>query len=148
MVKNHLHCRRPRFKPWVGKISCRRAWLPTLVFLPGEFHGQGSLVGYSSWGRKEVDTLKLLTHTHTYIHLIRAVLLNRSSAPSSSMRILFYFHNDSQKGRIPDALQWTKRSCLGIILLFIKYMDDPLDFQISEKALYIYLSLKLISFYL
>ena len=49
---------------------------------------------------------------------------------------------------MPDALQWTKRSCLGIILLFIKYMDDPLDFQISEKALYIYLSLKLISFYL
>ena len=24
-------------------------------FLPGEFHGQRSLVGYSSWGRKESD---------------------------------------------------------------------------------------------
>ena len=26
------------------------------VFLPGESHGQGSLVGCSSWGRKESDT--------------------------------------------------------------------------------------------
>ena len=29
---------------------------PTPVFLPGEFHGQRSLVGYSPWGRKELDT--------------------------------------------------------------------------------------------
>ena len=28
---------------------------PTLVFLPGEFHGQRSLAGYSPWGRKEMD---------------------------------------------------------------------------------------------
>ena len=26
------------------------------VSLPGEFHGQSSLVGYSPWGRKESDT--------------------------------------------------------------------------------------------
>jgi len=37
------------FDPWVGKIPWRRAWQPTLVLLPGEFHGQGSLVGYSPW---------------------------------------------------------------------------------------------------
>ena len=29
------------------------AWQPTPVFWPGESHGQRSLVGYSSWGRKE-----------------------------------------------------------------------------------------------
>ena len=29
--------------------------LPTPVFLPGEFHGQMSLVGYSPWGCKELD---------------------------------------------------------------------------------------------
>ena len=32
------------------------AWQPTLVFLPGESHGQRSLAGYSSWGHKESDT--------------------------------------------------------------------------------------------
>ena len=31
----------------------------TPVFLPGEFHGQRSLVGYSPWGRKEIDTTEV-----------------------------------------------------------------------------------------
>ena len=35
---------------------------PLPVFLPGELHGQKSLVGYSPWGRKESDTTELLTH--------------------------------------------------------------------------------------
>ena len=48
-------CRRHKrygFDPWVGKIPWRRAWQPTLVFLPGEPHGQKCLVGYSPWGRR------------------------------------------------------------------------------------------------
>ena len=35
----HLHCKRPVFDPWVGKIPWRRERLPTLVFWPREFHG-------------------------------------------------------------------------------------------------------------
>ena len=35
--------------------------LPMLVFLPGEFHEQKSLVGYSPWGCKESDTTEQLT---------------------------------------------------------------------------------------
>ena len=66
MVKICLQCGRPGFDPWVGKILWRRAWQPTPVFLPGESHGQRSLVGYTPWGRKESDTTELLnTHTHT-----------------------------------------------------------------------------------
>ena len=42
--------------PEVRKIPWRRAWQPTPVFSPGEFHGQRSLVGYSPWGCKESDT--------------------------------------------------------------------------------------------
>ena len=41
-----LQCRRCRFSPWVRKIPWRRKWQPMLVFLPGKFHGQRSLVGY------------------------------------------------------------------------------------------------------
>ena len=33
-----------------------RAWQPTPILLPGESHGQRSLVGYSPWGRQESDT--------------------------------------------------------------------------------------------
>ena len=39
------HCKRQRFDPWVGKIPWRREWLLNPVFLPGEPHGQRSLVG-------------------------------------------------------------------------------------------------------
>ena len=35
--------------PW------RRAWLPTPVSLPGKFHRERSLAGYSPWGLKESD---------------------------------------------------------------------------------------------
>jgi len=41
--------------PGFGKILLRRAWQPNLVFLPGESHGQRSLVGYDPWGCKELD---------------------------------------------------------------------------------------------
>jgi len=34
------------FDPWVRKISGRREWQPTLVFLPGESPGQRSQVGF------------------------------------------------------------------------------------------------------
>ena len=44
------------FSPWVGKIPWRRAWQSTPVFLLGESHGQRSLLGYSPWGHKELDT--------------------------------------------------------------------------------------------
>ena len=44
-----------------GNIPCRREWQPTAVFLPGEFHGQKSLAGYSPWGRRESDTTERLT---------------------------------------------------------------------------------------
>ena len=32
-----------------------------VIFLPGEFHGQRSLAGYSPWGRKEPDKTERLT---------------------------------------------------------------------------------------
>ena len=56
-----LQCGRLRFDPWVGKIPWRREWLPTPVFLPGEFHGKRSLASYSPWGCKETQPSDL-TH--------------------------------------------------------------------------------------
>ena len=38
-----LQCRRPGFNPWSGTIPWRKEWPHTPAFLPGEFHGQGSL---------------------------------------------------------------------------------------------------------
>ena len=33
----------------------RRQWHHTPVLLPGKLHGRGSLVGFSPWGREELD---------------------------------------------------------------------------------------------
>ena len=43
------------FDPWVRKIPCRRRCQPAPVFLPGESHGQRSLVGSSPWGLAALD---------------------------------------------------------------------------------------------
>ena len=56
-----LQCKRSSIDPRVGKIPWRRDRLLTPVFLPGEFHGQRSLAGYSPWGCKESDRTQQLT---------------------------------------------------------------------------------------
>ena len=49
---------RSRFNPWVKKVPWSRKWQPTAVFLPGKFHRQRSLVGYSPWRLRELDVIK------------------------------------------------------------------------------------------
>ena len=52
------------FDLWVGKIPWRHTQQPTPVFLPGESHGQRSLVAYSPRGRTESDTQLSTRSTH------------------------------------------------------------------------------------
>ena len=56
---------RPGLNPWVKKISWRRKWQPTSVFLPGKSHGQRSLASHSPWGRKESDVNNTSFHFTT-----------------------------------------------------------------------------------
>ena len=55
---------RCEFNPRVRKSLWRRKWYSTPIFLPGKFHGQSSLVGYSPRGDKDLDTTEQL-NTHT-----------------------------------------------------------------------------------
>ena len=89
MVKNlSANARRPRFDPSVRKIPWRRKWQPTPVFLPGEFHEQRSLVGYSPWGRRELDkTVHACMHT-TLSPRIRALGSPLHFDPLSSHSVL------------------------------------------------------------
>ena len=62
---------------------------PLAVFLPGEFHGQRSLVGYSPWGRKEEETERLtlaFSYTHEIITMIK--IANIFFSPQSFLVIL------------------------------------------------------------
>ena len=65
-----LQCRRPRFDPWVSKIPWRTPWEPTPVLLPGEFHRQRSLTGYSPWGSKESDMTEVNNTFTFHFHMI------------------------------------------------------------------------------
>ena len=56
----YRRCKRHGFDPWVWKIPWRRKWQPTQFLLPGESHGQRSLMGYSPWGRKESHTTEAM----------------------------------------------------------------------------------------
>ena len=48
------------WETWVQSLGqedlLERKWQPIPVFLPGKSHGQSSLVGYSPWGHKELET--------------------------------------------------------------------------------------------
>ena len=58
-------CGRPGVDPWVRKISCRREWLLTPVFLPEESYGQRSLAGY--WATNTftfIDTILYIRSSH------------------------------------------------------------------------------------
>ena len=59
--------RRCGFSPWVGKISWRRKWQPTPVFLPEKSHGQRSLEGCSPWLCR-VGHAWAAEHAHTDTH--------------------------------------------------------------------------------
>ena len=53
----------------------------TPVFLPGEFHGQRSLVGYSLWSCKQSKPTEATEHTHNRRNEHRTLLLSYISPP-------------------------------------------------------------------
>ena len=63
---------------YVSFNSRRRQWHPTPVLLPGESHGQRSLVGYSPWGRKESDMIELMS---THVRSQNSLKLNCEAGP-------------------------------------------------------------------
>ena len=52
------------------QILWRRKWQPTPVLLPGKSHGWRSVVGYSPWGCKKLDTTERLHFTSLHLKLL------------------------------------------------------------------------------
>ena len=80
------------FDHWVRKIPWGRKWQPTPGFLPGEFHVQRSLVGYSLWGYKRVRhgwaTENTHTQSHTYSQLTVVLYLLWCQKTNSNVCVL------------------------------------------------------------
>ena len=93
-------CRRWGFHSRVRKIPWRRKWQSTPVFLPGKFHGQRSLKGYSPQVHKESDTTeRARTHTLFCMHLFYMLIFCAS--------VLYVY-------RMPQKL-----------LCFLSFLNDP-----------------------
>ena len=80
LKKSACQCKRCRFNPWVGKITWRKKWQSTPVFLPRKFPGQKSLVGYSAWGCKKSN---ITEHTRMHFENVKAM--------SPAKNLAFYF---------------------------------------------------------
>ena len=81
--ESSCQCPRRGFSPWIRKVPWRRKWQPTLVFLPGNCHGQRSLGAtvhgtakswtrlsnwaHTKWKEKEGHRWELLTISAQYI---------------------------------------------------------------------------------
>ena len=66
MIKNPIAMWETRVPSLGWEDPWRRDWLPTPIFLPREFHGQRTLVGYSQWGHKQSDTTERLSLHFTF----------------------------------------------------------------------------------
>ena len=66
-VKNPPVVQETRVPSLGQEYPLEREWLPTPIFLAGEFHGQRSLMGYSPWGQRESNTTKQQAHKCKYI---------------------------------------------------------------------------------
>ena len=88
-------------------LSWRRKWHPTPVLLPGESHGQRSLVGYSPWGRKESETTERLNFLF-FLSFIYFFSKHPSTAKSGVTRLTL----QAQKWRLSQAHAhlWTPES--------------------------------------
>ena len=70
-----------QFLGW--KIPWKRKWETTLVFLPGEFHGQRSLVEYSPWGHRVGHNW--VTNTFTFFHFSSLDLIHNFIGTSTQI---------------------------------------------------------------
>ena len=127
-----------------GKIPCIREWQHTPVFLPGKFHGQRSLVGYSSWGLKESDTIEQLTFSLNHrayskftlspcqlsllfqYPTLYLVLMSSQSTSScgSSLAVLVSHNLDAFENRWSVILQ-----CVYSAVILCPTLCDPMDYS-------------------
>ena len=116
-------CRKHGFNLWVGTIPWRKSWQPTLVFLPGESHGQRSLVVYKVHGVAKSQTNKPLSmHPWAIIPMV-------IYSPSTFSFSFLFFLTRLMGSQFPDqgwtqAQQWKHRvlttrqpgtPCLGLL---------------------------------
>ena len=84
--------------PGLGRFPGSRKWQPAPVFVPGKFHGQRSLAGYSPWGCRDWNMAeRLTTHTHTHTHSVLSLFVYKFISHSLFNIIALNLHNSSMR---------------------------------------------------
>ena len=78
------------------------------VFLPGEFHGQRSLLGYSLWGHKELDTTERLTLSFLGSSLVAQMVKNLPAMQETWVQSLGW-EDPLEKGISQISRKWNHR---------------------------------------
>ena len=113
--RQHNRC---MLDPWVRKIPWRRADNSLQCLLPGKFHGQRCLVGYSLWSGKKSDmsehahthTLYIYTYLYSHIYLkfytkVYVCNLKNSKVSANAFHLPDIFYSDiKEKGLL--LLMW------------------------------------------
>jgi len=76
------------FDPWVGKITWRREWIPTSVFLSRNSHGQRSLTGYSSQDLRVRQNWSYLAHMDAQLRNVLQLLSTLSLSSDCDIQLL------------------------------------------------------------
>ena len=113
----------------VHGVSKSRTWLsdwtePIPVFLSGEFQGQRSLVGYSLWGHKELDTCEwVIAQGHT----------GSGQLVSLSVSISFYNNTLNVLSAYPTLFQCANSNNNSNLALTLFYALSPLFIWIGSR---------------
>ena len=103
-----------RFDPWVRKIPWSRQQQPTPVFLPGKFHGQRSLAGYSPQGHKEWDTIEHTRAMQCQLGYQWCALNCYALGPSHITGRDAVSPDQGAKGSQPDPFSWLLQFCMCV----------------------------------
>ena len=120
------------YSPWGRKESGTPEQLSlSPVVLPGQFHRQKSLMGYSPWGHKGLDMTECI-HAHTHTHTTYAT--RRSSGRETSLLFLWSLcalRKDSLRDQPDLACSQIRPTIPQWLACFIK----PSVFFLSETVL-------------
>ena len=149
--------------PW------RRKWQLAPIFLPGKFHRQRSLVGYSLWDHKESHMTEVTEHTHAHsiinvvyycyvrcwesivhtrdILIVTPLITTQRPENSAKQSSLLFFQLNPWWMHTVSSLVGNERACflcipsmIPFISCFIFHSPPDTKFHSFKKKLFIYYS--------
>ena len=121
------------FNPWVGKIPGRSKWLATSVFLPGEFHGQRNLAGYSPWGSQRDTTEQL---TCSLFSRTEAIIAPKPRAVPARVEIPNLPKEEAERRREKGMEEWAWQGATWAFLSRTNPCDRIICLQIKKNKIH------------